>query len=257
MTCPSNHTKILDFFHLPCTDFFCQLGDWLSVNGEAIYRSKPWATCQNESDSNVYYTANRDRKTLYVHITKWPQNNLLQLYCPAKLTEESKIQFVGLQPGDEENDGEQKTDIRNIDHNGNLKYKQLEWSNCRSHRCSEGINISLPSLTPDLIPCQHAWILAITPYDFSTSSSDSWIMMEQNRYSGEIWCYTRTNYSKFTYNSLIDSKEPKTYINTNFNTHFTPTEFCWEVNKFKIPSWIYQFFKHRAVCWSGLLVEFY
>ncbi|KAL1513457.1 hypothetical protein ABEB36_002865 [Hypothenemus hampei] len=50
-----------------------QLGDWLEINGEAIYNSKPW-TFQNDSlNSDVWYTT-RDN-TVYAINLDWPQDN--------------------------------------------------------------------------------------------------------------------------------------------------------------------------------------
>nr|CAI5834768.1 unnamed protein product [Callosobruchus analis] len=37
-----------------------QMGDWLSINGEAIYGSKPWIYQNDTNDADVWYTAKDD-----------------------------------------------------------------------------------------------------------------------------------------------------------------------------------------------------
>ncbi|KAL1513458.1 hypothetical protein ABEB36_002866 [Hypothenemus hampei] len=54
-----------------------QLGNWLKINGEAIYSSQPW-TAQNDSiNSNVWYTSKDD--AVYAIDLEWPQNNTVIL----------------------------------------------------------------------------------------------------------------------------------------------------------------------------------
>lgn len=61
------------------------LGTWLSVNGEAIYYSKPW-TAQNDTlTPGVWYTTSNDQKIIYAITLKWPDNNVLQLKSVSSL----------------------------------------------------------------------------------------------------------------------------------------------------------------------------
>lgn len=59
------------------------LGEWLQLNGEAVYESIPW-TAQNDSiNGNVWYTAKEN--TVYAIVLEWPTNNLLNLGSATKL----------------------------------------------------------------------------------------------------------------------------------------------------------------------------
>ena len=74
-----------------------QMGQWLSVNGEAIYKTRPFLY-QNDSLSpldngpQVWYTMNSN----YVYATAlgWPKNGLLTL-GDIKLSSTSKVQLLG------------------------------------------------------------------------------------------------------------------------------------------------------------------
>ncbi|KAK3917900.1 Alpha-L-fucosidase [Frankliniella fusca] len=61
-----------------------QLGDWLAVNGEAVYRTRPWTsgTANDTLSPSVYYTQSADTKTLYALVMDWPKGNLLKLGSP-------------------------------------------------------------------------------------------------------------------------------------------------------------------------------
>jgi alpha-L-fucosidase len=140
------------------------VGAWLAVNGEAIYGTRPWLVCQDEHDNatittasktatttttttttkktartessttkRVYYTRKGD--TLYVHMTQWPSQSVLHLSCPVT-SSNTRVSMLGV----------------SSDPDG------LQWSG----DAFAGMNIELPLLTPDLIPCQHAWVLAIS-----------------------------------------------------------------------------------------------
>lgn len=123
-----------------------EMGSWLSVNGEAIYASKPWSVAQNETASNVFYTAKN--KALYVFLTKWPDDNYLHLVSPVS-TPDTKIRMLGL-------------------HSDEGDYKELSFlADSHSFKATSGnpqggLTVALPPLTPAKIPCQHAWVLAIT-----------------------------------------------------------------------------------------------
>lgn len=52
------------------------VGKWLSINGEAIYESKPWIY-QNDTIGNTWYTT-RD-SAVYAIILEWPTSNTLRL----------------------------------------------------------------------------------------------------------------------------------------------------------------------------------
>jgi Alpha-L-fucosidase C-terminal domain len=97
--------------------------------------------------SNVYYTTKKN--TIYAHLLKWPEDNIVQLNCPIPISDQTMIHIVGL-----DNDK-----------------KQLEWkhilnrstkTNSNSNMPSASLNIVLPSLTPSIIPCQHAWVISIS-----------------------------------------------------------------------------------------------
>ncbi|XP_060534963.1 alpha-L-fucosidase-like [Cylas formicarius] len=71
------------------------LGRWLSVNGEAVYGSRPW-TAQNDTvDSNVWYTC-RDG-AVYAVALYWPKDNVLTLGSVATLfrTSETLVSLLG------------------------------------------------------------------------------------------------------------------------------------------------------------------
>lgn len=53
------------------------IGKWLSINGEAIYSSKPW-TAQNDTlTKNVWYTSNNG--AVYAIVLFWPEDNTVKL----------------------------------------------------------------------------------------------------------------------------------------------------------------------------------
>ncbi|XP_053625758.1 tissue alpha-L-fucosidase-like [Plodia interpunctella] len=88
------------------------LGDWLKVNGEAIFSSSPWVEQNDTKASDVWYTCTKDnydalkpvRKptlkdnmiAIYAIFLKWPQNNVLKLhYITPYLSDTFKISMLG------------------------------------------------------------------------------------------------------------------------------------------------------------------
>jgi len=118
--------------------FISTAGDWLKVNGEAIYETRPWEICQNETESAVFYTKKDDR--LYAHFTKWPWGNKLDLRCVVP-TDKTEVHFLGLR---------EEYKLKSSATNDNLR------------GILSGIRLTLPALTPDILPCEHAWVVVIT-----------------------------------------------------------------------------------------------
>lgn len=56
-----------------------KLGMWLTMNGEAIYRSIPWTTQKDPLSEGVWYTQRPKLNSVYAIFLKWPKNNTLIL----------------------------------------------------------------------------------------------------------------------------------------------------------------------------------
>ncbi|KAF5278960.1 hypothetical protein FQA39_LY05638 [Lamprigera yunnana] len=69
---PTHDGRIIPIFQ----DRLRDMGVWLSINGEAIYSTRPWSV-QNDTISNVWYTS---KKTyVYALVLDWPKDNTLSL----------------------------------------------------------------------------------------------------------------------------------------------------------------------------------
>ena len=122
------------------------IGQWLSVNGEGIYGTKPWKVCQNETAVQAFYSTKND--VLYAHFTKWPKDDVLTLEYPIA-RDDTEVRMLGL-PSE----------------------TKLEWYSAGTDKDSRhlregaaglsGVQVQLPPLTPAKIPCRHAWVLAFT-----------------------------------------------------------------------------------------------
>lgn len=77
-----------------------QLGDWLDVNGAAIYGSNPWPTCQSDTLSpKVWYTQPREdknnNKTVYGFVLDYPNKGQIYFSC-IKASKLQSVQLLGL-----------------------------------------------------------------------------------------------------------------------------------------------------------------
>ncbi|KAL4226532.1 Tissue alpha-L-fucosidase [Mactra antiquata] len=111
-----------------------QMGEWMSLNGEAIYATRPW-TYQNDTvNPNVWYT----NKTLngvevvYAISLEWPSNGTLHIAAPFPSVSTTVVSLLGYQ-------------------------HKLNWS----ISSSGGMNITLPDLKGDNLPCQWAWVFKL------------------------------------------------------------------------------------------------
>jgi alpha-L-fucosidase len=152
------------------TDRLLGLGDWLAVNGQAIYKSRYWSVCDQDLNFDVFYT--RDDDLLYVHLTKWPSDNQVPLVCP-QTSEATRAYVLGIGPNSEEEDGDDEEDlhagrVRILTPGKELSPKHAD-SNTRGGSASNGhrssqpsVTLELPNLNPDQVPCQHVWVIVLT-----------------------------------------------------------------------------------------------
>jgi alpha-L-fucosidase len=111
-----------------------QMGSWLSVNGEAIYASKPWSAQNDTLTKDVWYTSqvSGTTTTVYATILFWPTNGLLTLGA-ASATTTTTASLLG--------------------YSGALTWKVHP---------TGGIDIIIPDIPEDKMPCRWAWVIKLT-----------------------------------------------------------------------------------------------
>lgn len=103
-----------------------EIGDWLKVNGEAIYGTRPWKTA--EEGKTIRYTSKGD--AVYAICTEWPGKELV-LDAPEPQAG-AQVTMLGVQ-------------------------QPLAWTQ------SEGkMRITVPQLGPNELPGRHAWVFKLT-----------------------------------------------------------------------------------------------
>lgn len=101
-----------------------EIGDWLKVNGEAIYGTHPWK--RSHEGNGVWYTAKGN--DLYAIYTAWPGSELVIPGVRAS----GPVSLLGA--------------------NGPLTTRTESGS----------LHIQIPPIAPDQLPCRHAWVIKIT-----------------------------------------------------------------------------------------------
>ncbi|XP_014667083.1 PREDICTED: alpha-L-fucosidase-like [Priapulus caudatus] len=109
-----------------------ELGQWLKVNGEAIYSSEPWTHQNDTYTPDIWYTSKvtaDGSRHVYAIVLHWPLNNQLHL---ASVTPQSEMS------------------VNMLGHAAALEWKP---------RPRGGVVVAMPALSPRDMPSQHAWVL--------------------------------------------------------------------------------------------------
>ncbi|KAF2901670.1 hypothetical protein ILUMI_04513, partial [Ignelater luminosus] len=109
------------------------LGNWLSVNGKAIYKSTPWKYQNDRATGYVWYTSKKS--TVFAISLEWPKNNTLRLGYAVELFENKRPIVTML---------------------GNSE--KLKWSIGNSYR-NKIVSIQFPDKAT--VACDWAWVLQI------------------------------------------------------------------------------------------------
>jgi alpha-L-fucosidase len=104
-----------------------EVGHWLSVNGEAIYCTRPWERA--DDGPRIFFTRNKDSTELYAICFDWPSGGTM--FHGVKARPGSTITMLGSKV-------------------------PLKWT-----QETEGLRVDVPSELSDAKPCKHAYVFKI------------------------------------------------------------------------------------------------
>ncbi|XP_076109079.1 alpha-L-fucosidase-like [Mytilus galloprovincialis] len=112
-----------------------QMGQWLRVNGDGIYGTRPWVHQNDTVVKNVWYTMKKavTATDVFAILLEWPDNNLLKLGAPI-ISEDTTVSMLGYP-------------------------KTLTWT---AGIGGKGITIQIPYMSVKTMPCQWAWTFKMT-----------------------------------------------------------------------------------------------
>ena len=127
-----NYARTLTAQDAIFADRLLGLGAWLSVNGAAIYGTRPWRA-QNETAARTWYTAGPGGAVNAIFLA-WPASGVLTLAIPV--------------PGD--------ATTASL-----LGFGAVQWAPLTT-KGAPGVRVTLPSFAPGAAPCEDAWTVAFT-----------------------------------------------------------------------------------------------
>lgn len=110
-----------------------QLGQWLNVNGEAVYSSRPWKYQNDTVNENVWYTRNPSTGYVYAILLSYPADSKVVLGAPV-VTSTTKVSMLGYQ--------------------GNINWIPAAPS-------QNGLQIDLSSIDQNNLPSSTAWVFRL------------------------------------------------------------------------------------------------
>lgn len=74
-----------------------QLGQWLAVNGEAIYYTKPYSMQNDTLTGSAWYTQSENKNVWYCSFTDWPEDHVLKLSIAKQVQPTTQIELLAKQ----------------------------------------------------------------------------------------------------------------------------------------------------------------